>query len=146
MVSTTSSEALFAGALESARLLDLTHGDESYARVIERVRGLEGRVASPEDPSIALRAKGVSGTVLYFELDAAPVAGGWTSTPPERVARELAGARWLVAVRSPYPSVLTAEWLQARGWRLVRPPEGEERSIYELWTREGAERPATPPP
>lgn len=122
------------GALPALRLLRMAQGDATYATWIERLRKLPGRVVSPEEPSLALRSTGYSGKSLYFELDAAAVAGNWPSEPPPRIVQEVAEARWLVTVAGSYPTLLTPAWLQSRGWRPIRPPEGEQ-SVYTLWAR-----------
>lgn len=123
-----------AGSVESNRLLGFSQGDASRPEWVERVRRLEGKVVSPEDPALVLEARGESGLCLYFELDVAAVAGNWPDEPPPRVQRELDGARWLVTVRGSFPTLLTPAWLQSRGWRPVRPPEGPA-TVYTLWMR-----------
>jgi Dolichyl-phosphate-mannose-protein mannosyltransferase len=121
--------------------IDATFGGPAYPRVVEVVRGLEGTVASPQDPSIVVMAKGTVSRSLAFEQDHA----GWPAERPAWFLDELPGADWVVTVGTrddwrnwPLRDGEKEEVLRAAGFEPVVFP-GLEGSLYGIWRR--AQRP-----
>lgn len=106
-------------------------GDESYETVIAAVAKLPGRVLSPSDPSITLRAfvrKGV-GRSMIFELD----ESGWHGYP-EYVNEYLRQADWIVRVKTMWGDNCNERTLGALGFEEVT--EWPERTnVYSLWKK-----------
>jgi hypothetical protein len=117
--------------------IDATFGGPGYPRVVEVVRGLEGKVVSPQDPSIVVMAKGTVSRSLAFEQDQA----GWPAKRPSWFLDELAGADWVVTVGArddwrnwPLRNGEKEKVLGAAGFEAVGFPE-LEGSLYGVWRR-----------
>lgn len=106
------------------------HGDRQYERVITRVKTLEGTVVSPDDPTIALRAKRYAGRSGECEMD----ANGRVF--PDYALDEIRSADWVVQVRASRAPTLSDETLARLGFAKTTRhlPEG---SAYVLWKRAG---------
>jgi hypothetical protein len=132
-------EALYGGNGVSDRSLVIA---EARPLVIAEARSLPGKVISPDDPTIALFAKGYAGRTVVFEGDAV----SWDSSRSQALVKEINSADYVIAWRHvlllPEGKMLvtsmgwgtTAEALQASGFsksafRTTSSPE------YELWRR-----------
>jgi 4-amino-4-deoxy-L-arabinose transferase-like glycosyltransferase len=118
------------------------NGVSDRALVIAEARSLPGKVISPDDPTIALFAKGYAGRAVGFEGDAV----SWDSSRSQALVKEINSADYVIAWRRvlllPGGKMLVTsmEWgttddvLQASGFtksafRTTSSPE------YELWRR-----------
>ncbi|MBC8106088.1 MAG: hypothetical protein H7Z14_05825 [Anaerolineae bacterium] len=104
------------------------HGDRQYDRVIARVKALPGTVVTPDDPTIALRAKGYAGRSGECELD----ANGRVLT--DHALNEIRWPDWVVQVRASRAPTLSDETLARFGFEKATRgiPAG---SVYVLWKR-----------
>ena len=107
-------------------VLYLRHGDgRTDITAVNIARGLHSIVISPQDPTIAYRAKKYFGDSLTFELDTHVVNGNWPSDLPEPVCRELDSANFVVQVKSFVPNPMFDRGLKDRAFcrcRLQRWP------------------------
>jgi hypothetical protein len=106
------------------------HGGAEYARVVEAVKGLNGRVVCPDDPTITMFAKASPGRSMEAELDA---NGRKSFTTGLR--DEIRRANWLITVHSTYDDKpLNPRFLSSLGFRRVRDDERFSKT-YGLWRR-----------
>jgi hypothetical protein len=110
------------------------HGDDKYDTAVEVARGLSGILVSPQDPTVAYRAKHYFGRSLYFELDAHAVAGNWPTNLPMSILEELQQANCVLAVRSYVPTPMFERSLQSIGFHQVSFPE-LQNSAYTVWNK-----------
>lgn len=115
-------------------LLSVRHDDERSHTAVEVARGLSGTVVSPQDPTVAYRAKKYFGRSLYFELDAHAVAGNWPVELPMSILQELQQANYVIAVRSYVPTPMFERSLRSIGFHQVSFPE-LQNSAYTVWTK-----------
>jgi len=95
------------------------HGDAHYPQVIQYVRGLKGRVACPDDPTIPILALKQAGRSSWAENDAT-----YLPDMPDYLAKEIGNADYVILVQSsmakyPLPKLLP-EWnfeTSEVGWR-----------------------------
>lgn len=106
----------------------------SYQQVVERVRELPGLVLSPEDPTIAVFAKGQVGRNLYSEYDCHLVNGDWPDDPPPATVAEIASADYIVDVRGWWQDLLDDERLVPLGFEPVT-DTGFNDDHYRLWRK-----------
>jgi len=116
-------------ALSTARC-----GDDKYEKVVAVARNLDGRVISPQDPTIAYRANGYFGRSLFFELDTHAVNGNWPNELPVPIEEEMAGARFVIQVKSYVVTPVFERGLLADHFRPLSIP-GLEGSAYSFWVR-----------
>jgi hypothetical protein len=134
------------------------HGTTDRSSVVAEVSLLPGKVISPDDPTIALIAKGYAGRTAVFESDAVYWA------PSQALVREVDSADFLVAMRH------TSGWtpqiagkslvatniigcgtndpndvLQAKGFAKTA-FQSTFSPVYELWRRTRLPDPALPTP
>jgi hypothetical protein len=110
----------------------------AYRQAVGYVRGLGGVVMSPEDPTIALIARGQVGPSIFAEYDAA----GWPKAPPARLLGELRRADHVVDNVGYWNDWLKPETLAALGFR----PEWTN-GAYTVWGRASVSAaPAIPGP
>jgi hypothetical protein len=103
------------------------HGDAAHAQVVEAVRQLNGHVASVDDPTITILARGEVGASLDAELDAT----GRRIMPP-RITAELSRADWLVRVSSNFDgNRLSGQLLEELGFERA----ATIGTSYTLWRR-----------
>jgi hypothetical protein len=129
--------AVLNGRLGQGGGAEATLGDPGFRRIVERVRSLDGPVASPQDPTVTLFARGTVGRSLVVEYDAA----GWPSKIPEWFFDDLDDARWAVTVGArddwrnwPLPPGTKESLLAERGFEPEPTPE-LDGSVYRLWKR-----------
>lgn len=138
----------FLGLLIPAEMLSLpanepfttrhaSQGGPGYAQIIARVRELDGKVVSPDDPTIALFAKGFSGLSLETELGAVG-----RQFVPKAMLQEITSAQWFVGVAATWTQQQKLD-LPAMGFSQVDDPVFR-KTRYTLWHRETA-LPATKP-
>ncbi|MDR3633024.1 MAG: hypothetical protein P4L84_04255 [Isosphaeraceae bacterium] len=106
----------------------------AYAKAVEGARGLPGVVRSPEDPTIAVLAKGQVGRNLYSEYDCHLVNGEWPDQPPAPALAELESADYIVDVRGWWQDILDDGQLESLGFVPVADPAFDE-TYYRLWRR-----------
>ena len=116
-------------ALSTARC-----GDDKYENVIVVAKNLEGKVISPQDPTIAYRANGYFGRSLFFELDTHAVHGNWPSDLPASIEEEMASAKFVIEVRSYVVAPVFERGLLAGHFRPLSIP-ALESSVYSFWVR-----------
>lgn len=109
-------------------------GDDKYKEVVALARNLDGKVISPQDPTIAYRANGYFGRSLFFELDAHAVNGNWPNELPAAIKEEVAGARFVIQARSYVATPVFERGLLADHFRPLSIP-ALEGSAYSLWVR-----------
>lgn len=106
----------------------LEHGGPNVQKVIEVARHLPGTFISPDDPTIALHAKGYTGRTALIELD----ANGHVMPP--HVLEELRGADWVLQVSRGWPSSIPDPTLVSLGFEEtlgIIPVD----PVYSLWRR-----------
>jgi hypothetical protein len=116
-------------------LLYARSADENYQPVIDYVRELPGKVISPQDPTIAYRAKGYVGHSLFFELDKHAVNGNWPAALPHPIEEELAGANFVVQADSYVPTRMFERGLESQQFHPI-PIAGLTGSRYTIWTKQ----------
>ncbi len=114
------------------------HGVRERAQVIAEARMLPGKVVSPDDPTIALMAKGYAGRTAVFEADAVE----WSPNRLQALVKELRSADYVIAMQpgSPNEKALVTTPLRWDEERLLE-TSGFTRStfrtvstpVYELW-------------
>lgn len=116
-------------------LLSLRHGDDKYDTVVSIARALNGTIVSPQDPTIAYRAKNYFGQSLFFELDTHAVNGNWPQELPPPLLKELNEANYVVTVHSyiPAPSAFETALL-LDGFQQVSFSQLQD-SAYTVWGR-----------
>ncbi len=115
-------------------VLEVRHGDENYDAAVRAVSGLHGIVVSPQDPTIAYRAKHYIGRSLIFELDEHAVNGNWPGTLPDSLSQELNAADFVVQVRGFVPNPMFDSALPEHGF-LPMPVESLSNSVYTIWSK-----------
>ncbi|HMJ91137.1 MAG TPA: hypothetical protein VK530_15045 [Candidatus Acidoferrum sp.] len=116
------------------------YGDPGRPAVIEFARGLPGKVVSPQDPTLALAAKGYAGATAAYEWDRQ--LWKW---PLPKVIRELETADYVIT----WGQTNTWQtWTFDEGIRLLPqlgfkpiPVPGLTNSSYAIWKRDGAKSP-----
>lgn len=111
----------------------------SYREAIARTARLDGKVVSPEDPALVLRARGEATRSLYAELDATGWQG-WPASLPPGTGAEIAGADYLVDVVDWAANVLGPQHLAELGF--VR---DWANPSYAIWRRRAAAVPPVQP-
>jgi hypothetical protein len=109
-------------------VLIVRHGDQYYPLVVARASALPGMVISPDDPTIALRAKGYAGRCGDCEMDANH------RTLPDFALDEVRRADWLIQVVSSRRPTVSDEHLLKLGFRKAEwkiPAQAD----YVLWQR-----------
>lgn len=91
---------------------------QRYDDMLSTVRALPpGRVASPSDVLIALRARGEIGPSVHSEMDAGGGREGWHARIPARIVAELDSARYVVMPPDEwFTTPLRADSVAARGF------------------------------
>jgi hypothetical protein len=111
-------------------------GIREYARTIDAARLLSGTVICPDDPFVALKAKGYAGRTGVFEADAV----SWNFSRMGAVVKEINSADYVILMRRGLPGVLTTDldwgdrehWLRSSGFN--RESVGPFPSpSFELW-------------
>lgn len=105
-------------------------GDARYARVVELVRNLRGRVLCPEDPTIPLLARGETTRSVYLERDATL----WPTRLPVYVAAHILTARYVIQIKGQLHRMLDDDWLRELGFARVEEPR-LSGSVYALWRK-----------
>lgn len=105
------------------------HGDADYPRVIDLAARLRGKVISPDDPTIALRAKGYAGRCGDCELDA------HHRTLPYYALDELKQASYVIQTHASRNPTIDDAMLQRLGFRRAAWDLSSQR-VYRLWARE----------
>jgi hypothetical protein len=119
---------------QTVALLSVRHGDEKYDTAVALARNLNDVVSSPQDPTIAYRAKNYIGRSLFFELDAHAVNGNWPSELPMSILQELHQANYVIEVHSYVPTPTFAPTLAANGFHALDVSELRD-SAYTVWSR-----------
>ena len=119
-------------------LLSLRHGDDKYDVAVTQAGNLPGTVCSPQDPTIAYRAKNYFGRSLFAELDTHAVNGNWPSVLPDSMKQELAHCKYVVAIKSYVPAPMFDSYLPTAHFEPLPVPE-LEGSVYTIWKRTGME-------
>jgi hypothetical protein len=147
---------LFAHAFPDPRVLSLGslkggHGVQDRGLVVAEARSLPGKVVCPDDPTIALMAKGYAGRTAAFEADAVY----WDPDRIQGVIQEVDSADFVIVMRHgrmPDGNVLVSTklgWgtnekvLQASGLT-KREFRTTSTQVYELWHRARPPRQASP--
>jgi hypothetical protein len=110
-------------------------GNEKYAAVVEYAKNLPGTVVSPEDSTIAYRARGYFGRSLLFELDTHLVGGNWPAALPAPVEQELEQAKFVVQVESYVPTPMFEQGLLSHNFHRLR-ISGLTDSPYTIWQKD----------
>jgi len=109
----------------------MAFGDATRPTVIRDVAGLPGTVVCPDDPALALEAKGYIGRCMMYEGD----AHLWKCPLPEYVYDDLLEADWVVTVGA----LWSAGGMRARTMEQRRFAEVEDWPLrnknYRLWKR-----------
>jgi len=108
--------------------------DGHYASVVAVAKRLEGNIVSPQDPSIAYRAKGTFGPSLFFELDTNSVNGEWPRVMPANIETALRSANYVIEAESYVPVAQFQPALVAAGFRKINVPE-LANSAYAVWEK-----------
>jgi hypothetical protein len=109
--------------------------DGEYWEAVSVAKALPGKVICPEDPTIALCAKGYAGQNVSGENDTHLVNGCWSARPPESMLDEIRAADHVVDV-SHYPEV-NEELLRELGFeRVTQVPLTP--NCYQVWRRKGS--------
>jgi hypothetical protein len=106
--------------------------DGEYWEAVSVARALPGKVICPEDPTIALYAKGYAGQNISLENDTHLVNGYWPERPPESMLAEIRAADHVVDV-SHYPEVDEKLLLQLGFERMDQVPLTP--GCYQIWSR-----------
>lgn len=117
------------GALAAIRC-----GDEKYENTVTVARNLDGKVISPQDPTIAYRANGYFGRSLFFELDTHAVNGNWPKELPAAITEEMAGAKFVIQIRSYVVTPVFERGLLAGHFRPLSIPALKD-SAYSFWVK-----------
>jgi hypothetical protein len=126
--------SFFAQLDRSYVVLSLRQGDDKYDAAVAAARASSGTVISPQDPTIAYRAKGYFGNSLTFELDAHAVNGNWPAELPESLSHELATASSVIQVKSFVPNPMLERALINKGFSPLS-IEALAGSAYTVWTK-----------
>jgi hypothetical protein len=126
--------SFFAQLDRALAVLSIRHGDDKYDAAIVVAHQLEGRVISPQDPTIAYRAAGVFGSSLIFELDTHAVNGNWPDKLPQSLSNELDAAKYVIEVKSYVPTPMFKRGLADHGFSPV-PVAVLNNSTYTLWSK-----------
>jgi hypothetical protein len=126
--------SVFAQLDRSYVVLTLRQGDDKYDAAVAAARALSGTVISPQDPTIAYRAKGYFGNSLAFELDTHGVNGNWPAELPESLSHELASASSVIQVKSFVPNPMFDRALINNGFSPLS-IEALAGSAYTVWTK-----------
>jgi hypothetical protein len=108
--------------------------DGEYWNAVSVARGLSGKVICPEDPTIALYAKGYAGQNVYSENDTHLVNGAWPEIPPQSVMTEILTADYVVDIVDYWDDILGKKLLQDLGFETA---EGFslDPALYQIWRR-----------
>ncbi len=110
----------------SFRYASFAQADRNYRDVVAQVRGLSGRVASPDDPTILISAGRSPGRSIYADEDAL----GWPGQLPAFDRDDLVSANYVVHDAGCWQLWLEPPQLQALGFRLAW-SDGQ----YSIWRR-----------
>jgi hypothetical protein len=118
-------------------------GDSGRATLISYVRGLPGKVVSPQDPTIALLAKGYAGVSAANEYD----RHTWR-WPLPKVIRDMEQADYVITwgKTNTWQTFTFDEGIQMLpqlGFEPL-PVPGLENSDYQVWKRQAPKAPAVP--
>ena len=108
-------------------------GVNERAQVVAEAKSLRGKVVSPDDPTIALEAKGYAGRTAVFEAD----ASGWRFGRQNPLVKEVDGADYVITLqhlRSPAGMRMPANLLRSRGFEEAR-FQTTSSPVYVLWRR-----------
>ncbi len=118
-------------------ILPRTPVGAAYRQVLARTAELPGVVISPEDPTIALFARGHLGRNLYNEYDYHLVNGDFPKYPPQSALKEIRNADYLVDVRWYFHDLLTDSIIAPLGFEPVADP-GFDEVNFRLWRRKAS--------
>jgi hypothetical protein len=135
LIAVTMLFSFFAQYRRDSVLLFTRFGNEKYSAVIEYARRLPGPVVSPQDPTIAYRARGYLGRSLFFELDTDAVNGNWPNTLPTAIEQELKQAKFVIQAESYVPTPMFERGLLADGFHRL-PIADFSDSPYTIWTKD----------
>ncbi|MFL6513724.1 MAG: hypothetical protein ACJ8M1_01740 [Chthoniobacterales bacterium] len=116
-------------------LLVTTFGSAKYSAVVQYAQQLPGQVVSPQDPTIAYRARGYFGRSLFFELDTHAVNGNWPNTLPKAVDQELEQAKFVIQAESYVPTPVFERGLLAHRFHPLAISD-LSGSPYTVWMKE----------
>lgn len=120
-------------------------GDASRPLVIAEARELPGKVVSPDDPTLALMAKGYAGRSAVFQADLVR----WVPTRIEPLIEEIALADWVILMTAVHvvpgkptnPVLIGLDWwpredvLHRLGFKRVAFKSTSD-PLYQLWRKE----------
>jgi len=116
-------------------------GTLDRSSVIAEARLLPGKVISPDDPTIALIAKGYAGRTAVFEADAVH----WDLNRSDALIREIDSADYVITMQNElWWVVVKDDVLKARGF-VKSTFKTTSCSVYELWRRMQLPGPAIVP-
>jgi 4-amino-4-deoxy-L-arabinose transferase-like glycosyltransferase len=117
-------------------IASLPSWDGEYWKAVSVAKALPGKVICPEDPTIALYAKGYVGRNISSENDTHLVKGYWPDRPPELMLAEISTADHIVDV-SHYIEV-NDQLLLGLGFEQDHDVPLDPRS-YRVWRRKASE-------
>ena len=120
-------------------------GDANRPLVIAEARELPGKVVSPDDPTLALMAKGYAGRSAVFQADLVR----WVPARIDPLIEEIASADWVIVMTAVHvvpgkptnPVLIGLDWwpreevLQRLGFKRVAFKSTSD-PLYQLWRRE----------
>lgn len=120
-------------------------GDGSRPLVIAEARDLPGKVVSPDDPTLALMAKGYAGRSAVFQADLVR----WVPTRIDPLIEEIASADWVILMTAVHvvpgkptnPVLIGLDWwpreevLHRLGFKRVAFKSTAD-PLYQLWRKE----------
>lgn len=120
-------------------------GDSNRPLVIAEARDLPGKVVSPDDPTLALMAKGYAGRSAVFQADLVR----WVPTRIDPLIEEIASADWVIQMTAVHvvpgkptnPVLIGLDWwprdevLQRLGFKRVAFKSTTD-PLYQLWQKE----------
>jgi hypothetical protein len=104
-----------------------TQGNKEYAEAISYVKSLQGRVLSPDDPTITLYAKGEINRSIWLENDALGL-GGPSAAFSQSLRDELSKADYIVRRTDWNGEIIGSYDLVTLGFKLVW-----NNDFYAIW-------------
>ncbi len=108
--------------------------DADYKGAVTLAKSLPGKVVCPEDPTIALYAKGYVGYNASAEKDGCPERGVYTERRLELVRSEVESADYVIDLDDDFCPYINPERLRALGFEQVETPRLTSGQ-YRFWKR-----------
>lgn len=107
--------------------------NQDYSKITKIVKGLEGRVISPEDPTIVLYSKNTADRIVFFEYESRPEDGDIPINTPQHLIKYYLEADYIVDTENWWYNRLTHDDLKKLNYKKIS--DSNNLTLYSVWKK-----------